>query len=161
MPKYVIYCPRHDIFLCDNGVPLVGTEAELKRVLKHEVVDHKKYEIKPIKFFKKWEVKKRKEEENLAKAPYGFSPSQPEFQYKKPKDQKQYLLVLGKEYEKRTGRMVKDFDTAEEAATMALKSIVKLTKELPDHAYFILDSEAYSYVARIRNTRTEWYVKIS
>lgn len=161
MSKYVIYCPGPDLFLCDNKVPFVGTEEEVKHVLKHEVVDPKRYEIKPLKFLKQWEAKKQKEEEALAKEPYKFSPPRPEFHYKRPENQRQYLLVLGKDEERKTGRLVKDFDTVEEAVTMALKSIVKLTKELPDHAYFILNSEAYSYVARISSTGTEWYVKIS
>jgi hypothetical protein len=149
MSKYVIYCPKSDQFMMENNVVFTGTEAELSKVLKHEIVDAKRYEIKPIKFFKSWELKKIKEEENDQINSFKFSPPKPEFYYKKPDDQPRYLLILGKEQERRSGQLVKAFDNVAEAVKMATRSIQKVSKELPDYAYFILDSERYDYVAEI------------
>lgn len=155
MAKFVIYCAGSDQFLCDGNEPFIGTEEEVKRVLKHEVVDSKKYEIKPIKFLKQWAIAEKKKEEKAKKAKYEFSPGEPEFHYKKPEGQARYLLILGKEDCRKTGMLVKDFDTLATAVTMAQRSIKKVSEELPGFSYFVFDSELYTYVKHITDSESK------
>lgn len=147
--------------MIENHNLFVGTEAEVNKVLKNEVIDGKRYEVKPFKFFKSWELKQRKEEESKQSAAFRFSPTMPEFHYKKSEDESRYLLILGKEGERKSGRLVKAFDSVEEAITIATRSIQKVSKELPGYAYFILDSERYGYVSEVNEKRVKRYEQFS
>lgn len=149
MDKFVIYCTASDQLMLEGSTPFIGTEKEVKDVLRHEVVDAKRYEIKPISFMKQWAKKIKKQEEEQGRASYRFSPTFPEFHYKALDDQQRYLLILGQEGVRKSGRLVKDFASVEDAVTMGSKSIKKVVQELPDHAYFILDTERYAYVSRL------------
>jgi len=149
MAKFVIYCASTDQFLCDGKEPFVGTEEEAKRIVKNEVVDSKRYEVKPVKFFKQWEKAEAQKEERAKKTLYGFSPGEPEFHYKKPEGQARYLLILGKQDSRKSGMLVKDFDKLQDAITMANRSVKKITEELPGYTYFVFDSENYTYITEV------------
>ena len=149
MDKYVIYCLASNQLMTDGDAPVIGTEKELKRILKDEVVDAKRYEIKPISFMKQWAKKEKELESEKDNSAYRFSPLYPEFHYRPTEGEQRYLLIVGQEGVKKSGRRVKDFASIEDAAKMAKQSIVKLTKEFPEHAYYILDLEKYGYVSRI------------
>ena len=149
MDKFVIYCTASDQLMVDGNTPFIGTEKEVKNVLKNEVVDSKRYEIKPLGFMKEWARKIKKQEEEQAREVYRFSPTAPEFHYKPSEEQKRYLLILGQEGVRKSGRLVKDFASIEEAVNMGNKSIKKIIKDFPDYAYFILDTERYAYVSRL------------
>lgn len=149
MDKFVIYCLASNQLMTDGGAPVIGTEKELKRILKDEVVDAKRYEVKPISFMKQWAKKEKQLETEKEALVYKFSPTYPEFHYKPQEGEQRYLLIVGEEGVKKSGRKVKDFASAEDAIKMATQSIVKLTKEFPQHAYYVLDLERYGYVSRI------------
>lgn len=149
MAKYVIYLPGSDSLMMDGGKPYIDEEKEIKRVISEETCNPKNYEAKPVSFLKKWQERQDREEAEKSKTPYAFSPPSPEFRYRAPQDQKRYLLVVGEAYKSKSGILVKDFDTREEAARLANRSIEKLTTEFPNLAYFILDTEAYGYTDTI------------
>jgi hypothetical protein len=149
MDKFVIYCTASDQLMVEGQVPFIGTEKEVKHVLKNEVVDAKRYEIKPISFMKEWAKKIKKQETDNQSASYRFSPSYPEFHYRRSEDEQRYLLIVGQEGIRKSGKLVKTFASAEEAAKMATQSAVKLNKEFPELSFYILDLEKYGYVSRI------------
>lgn len=149
MDKFVIYCVASDQIMTDGRDPFIGTEKEVKYVLKHEVIDAKRYEIKPASFMKEWARKIKKQEAENENVSYRFSPPNPEFYYKRGENEERYLLILGEEGVRKSGKLVKAFASADEAANMALKSASKLNKEFPQLAFYILDLERYGYVSRI------------
>jgi hypothetical protein len=149
MEKFVIYCIASDQLLLEGNDPFIGTEKEAKHVLKHEVVDSKRYEIKPLKFIKEWAKKIKKQEKAEGTIGYRFSPIAPEFHYKPEERHARYLLILGEEGVRKSGKLVKDFASVEEAVIMGSRSIKQVVKQFPSYAYFILDTERYGYVSRL------------
>lgn len=145
MSKYVAYIPEFDSFLMDGDQPYIDEEKAVRKVITEEVVHPKKYELKPVSFLKTWAKKQEKLEEESANRPYRFSPSFPEFHYKRKHGEKRFLLVVGEENVSKSGSRVKDFDTRAEAITMAERSINGLTKEFPNLGYYVFDTETHGY----------------
>jgi hypothetical protein len=153
--KFIIYIPKSDSILMDGNIPYVDTEKNVKWVIENEVVHKKNYEPKPIKFLQTWAKRQKKEEETRSKAPYLFSPMCTEFQYTHPKGRGNYLLIVGEEDKKNSGNLVKDFDSVEDAARLANKSIDGLAKEFPNLKYFIYDVRNFKYVRTIEPQNTK------
>ena len=145
MAKCIAYIPGTDSFLMHGDTPYVDEEKEVKRVIAHETVHPKKYELKPAAFLKTWAKRQQKKEQEEKANPYKFSPSYAEFKYLPPEGQLKYLVVVGEEYVAKSGLAVKAFDSRAEAAIFARKSISGLTKEFPNLGYYILDTENYVY----------------
>lgn len=158
MAKYVVYIPSMDSFLMDGDEPYVDEEKEVKRVIAEETVHPKMYEPRPITFLKTWAKKQQKLEEEAAAKPYAFSPPKPEFHYKPKPDDKQYVLVVGDENTSKSGMKVQEFDSREEAITMALRSIAGLVKEFPTLGYYVLDTDTYGYTDGI-TASGQWRVE--
>lgn len=150
MAKYVIYIPGIDSMMMDGKEPYIADEKEVRRVIAEETVHPKHYEAKPVSFLRTWAKKQEQKESEQKARPHRFSPTSPDFHYVRPEGQKRYLLVVGDENESKSGTMVKDFDTREEAATLAERSIAGLTKEFPNLGYFIFDTETYGYTDTIK-----------
>lgn len=146
MAKYVAYIPKTDSFLMDGDTPYIDEEKEVRRVIAHETVHPKSYEAKSSSFLKTWAKRQQQKEQEEKTKPYGFSPTAPEFHYRSPKGQARYLVVVGDENESKSGLAVKAFDSRDEAAIFARKSISGLTKEFPNLGYYTLDTENYVYV---------------
>lgn len=159
MDKYVIYCLASNQLMTDGDAPVIGTEKEIKHILKNEVVDSKRYEMKPISFMKEWAKKIKKQEEENQTASYRFSPPNPEFHYKRNENEPQYLLIVGQDGVRKSGKLVKAFASAEEAAIMATRSVSKLNKEFPELAFYILDLERYGYVSRVDQKGITEYIR--
>lgn len=158
MSKYVAYIPEIDSFLMDGDKPYIDDEKSVKKVITEEVVHPKKYELKPVSFLKTWAKKQEKLEAEAAKKPYRFSPPGPEFHYIRKDDEQRYILVVGDENVSKSGTKVKDFDSREEAITMASRSINGLVKEFPTLGYYIFDTEIYGYTDGITGNQ-RWRVE--
>jgi hypothetical protein len=107
------------------------------------------YELKPVSFLKTWAKRKKEQETKQKSKPYMFSPTQIEIKYVKPKNQKRFLLIVGKYNVKNSGILVKDFDTLDEAAKLANKSIKGLIKKFPHMGYYIYDNKLKTYVLEL------------
>jgi hypothetical protein len=151
--KYIIYLPKSDVIMMDGDVPYIDTEKNVKWVIDNEVVHKKMYEPKPIKFLKTWAARHKKEEQAKAKESYSFSPMSPEIRYAPQPGQGNFLLILGEEYVRNSGKLVQAFDTVEDAAKLAARSINLLVKEYPNLWYFIYDVRRLKYV-RFSNPET-------
>ena len=147
--KYVVYCIASDQLMTDGKDYYVASEKEVKALLKNEVVDAKRYEIKPFSFVKEWERKIKKTEAAKNADEFKFSPGFPEFHYKRQAGENRYLLILGQENLRRSGQRVKDFASVKEATDLSLKTIKNVVKEMPNHAYFILDLDKHGYISRV------------
>lgn len=150
MAKYVIYIPGIDALMMDGKEPYINDEKEVRRVIAEETVHPKHYEAKPVSFLKAWAKKQEQKEAEVKARPHRFSPTSPEFHYIRPEGQKRYLLIVGDENQSKSGTLVKDFDTREEAATLADRSIAGLIKEFPNLGYFIFDAQTYGYTDAIK-----------
>lgn len=150
MGKYIIYIPGSDSIMMDGKEPYVDSEKEVKRVIMEETV-HKKamYEPRPVSFLKAWAKRQQERETKQKSKPYMFSPTNIEIKYVKPENQKRFLLIVGEYGVKNSGTLVKDFDTLDEAAKLANKSIKGLIKELPHLGYYVYDNELETYVLEI------------
>lgn len=155
--KYVVYCIASDQLMMDGKEYYVGSEKDVKALLKNEVVDAKRYEMKPASFVKEWERKIKKAEASKNGDSYKFSPGFPEFHYRRQTGEERYILVLGQEKIRKSGQRIKDFASIKEATALSLKTIKNVAKEMPDCAYFILDLEKYDYVSRIDKTGISKY----
>lgn len=155
MAKFVAYIPGMDSFLMDGDTPYIDEEKEVKRVIAHETVHPKSYEAKPASFLKTWAKRQQQKEEEEKTKPYRFSPTNPEFHYKHPEGQLRYLVVVGDENTSKSGLAVKAFDSREQAAIFARKSISGLAKEFPNLGYYILDTNAHVYTDGITAT-SQW-----
>lgn len=145
--NYVIYIPNCDGIMLDGGVPYIGEEQEVRRVIAHETVQPKNYEAKPVAFLKAWQKRQDLLEEEKATKDYKFSPpSNMELGYvTKPTDSR-YLLIVADATVAKSGSLVKSFDTQKEAAAFAATSIAKLIDAYPKLGYFTYDTEQYRYV---------------
>jgi len=156
--KYVAYIPKIDSFLMDSGTPYIDEERQVKKVIAHETVNPKSYEIKPVYFLTTWTKKKQQKEQEKNIKPYRFSPTAPEFYYKPSEGQSRYILVVGDENEPKSGLAVKAFDSRDEAVIFAHKSILGLTKEFPNLGYYVLDTKNYAYINGI-TARKQWRIE--
>ena len=149
MARYIVYIPGSDSVMMDGGEPYIADEKEVRRVIAEETCHPRSYEAKPVSFLKKWQERQDEEERERVSRPYRFSPTYPELRYQRPEGQKRYLLIIGDEFTSKSGTLVKDFDTREDAVKLANKSIAKLAKQFPNLAYFILDTESHGYTDRV------------
>jgi len=145
----------------DGNTPYIDEERNIKKVIAHETVHPKNYEVKPVSFLKTWVKKQQKKEQEKKAEPYKFSPIAPEFNYRSPEGQPRYLIVVGNNNKSKSGLKVKAFDSRDEAVIFARKSISGLTKEFPDLGYYILDTKNHVYIDGItagKQWRIEDYV---
>lgn len=146
MSKFVIYTPSSDGFLEDKGEPFVGTQKEVEYIIRNEVVNPKHYEIKPHKFLNQWLKQQEAAEIAKAKIPYNFSPLEVEYGYTPPSNQARFLLILGEAGKRKSGQLVKAFNTIEATDAFARASHSKLQKEFPNLGYYIYDTGESCYV---------------
>lgn len=147
--KYFIYIPRSDSVMMDGKEPFVADEKEVRRVIEEETCNPKIYEAQPVSKLKAWIKRQEEADAKAASASYAFSPPSPEIRYCRPEGQGRFVLVVGDENVRKSGKMVKAFDSQEDAARLAGRSIKALTDEFPSLSYYILDTETYEYIDRI------------